>query len=126
MRSSMLLIIGLVVWTAQGPPVCRAQSDVAPDQFEETDVVPLTQPPKTGTLNSDPAPCPVDSPYSESDGQTCRASSTSQHHDPSGALLRFNFFGYAVMIQARKYQESPWDQIRTKLLLFTGKPLTSS
>ncbi len=53
MKSSVLFAIGsALVWAAVTPIMCQAQTEIVPDDFEMTNVVPFAQPTNALTANS--------------------------------------------------------------------------
>jgi hypothetical protein len=100
MRSSIQLAAGFILLCAALMPArIRAQSEIAPDHFEMTNVEPIPQPTNTVTANECPRPMQISAENAGSEDQGVANSGTAQSRD---ARLKFGLFGIVVVIDARK------------------------
>jgi hypothetical protein len=106
MKSSILLIVGLALTCAAFmPATCKAQSEIAPDHFELTNVEPFTRAASTTTANHDPEQKKMDSRTETTYDQIYSSLRTSEKDKPKEAHLQFNFLGFPIEIDACKHSE---------------------
>jgi len=101
MKLSTLLTVGFVLaWAALTPMTCRAQSEIAPDHFEMTNVEPIPQP-----TNIAPAQIQTGGEGRGNYDQRCSNFKTLQNGEVKGTHLQFDLLGFAIVIDASKYGE---------------------
>src|SRR6516165_2946247 len=100
MRSSIQLAAGFILLcVALMPARSRAQSEIAPDQFEMTNVEPIPQPTNTAAANDCPRPMQISTENAGSEDQGVANSETAQSRD---TRLKFELFGIVVVVDASK------------------------
>jgi hypothetical protein len=100
MRSSIQPAAGFILLCAALMPArSLAQSEIAADHFEMTNVEPIPQPTNTATANDCPRPMQISTDNAGSEDQGVANSGTAQSRD---ARLQFELFGMVGVIDAGK------------------------
>lgn len=116
MKASTLLAIGsALVWAALTPVMCRAQAEIAPDQFEMTNVEPFTQPASAVTSNRDSAQGQMGGQDEPSFDQRSTASQTQKRF--KGAIMFDTSLLFMLVVvgvfETRGHGSVPSDRRRT-------------